>query len=61
MTRMPFYLTHPQFSIADILNFCQICECSVLFARLEVLNISGNRLTDACGSYLSTMLKNCTG
>ncbi|CAJ1937877.1 unnamed protein product [Sphenostylis stenocarpa] len=38
----------------------QICECSLLFARLEVLNISGNRLTDACGSYLSTILKNCT-
>ncbi|KAF7840080.1 Protein TONSOKU [Senna tora] len=38
----------------------QICECSVLFARLEVLNFSGNRLTDACGSYLSTILKNCT-
>ncbi|KAK7358853.1 hypothetical protein VNO77_00793 [Canavalia gladiata] len=39
----------------------QICECPVLFARLEMLNISGNRLTDACGSYLSTILKNCTG
>ncbi|KAJ7945273.1 Protein TONSOKU like [Quillaja saponaria] len=38
----------------------QICECSVLFARLEVLNISGNRLTDACGSYLSTILEKCT-
>ncbi|TKY60409.1 TONSOKU protein [Spatholobus suberectus] len=38
----------------------QICECSLLFDRLEVLNISGNRLTDACGSYLSTILKNCT-
>ncbi|GFY91241.1 tetratricopeptide repeat (TPR)-containing protein [Actinidia rufa] len=37
----------------------QICECRVLFTRLEVLNISGNRLTDACGSYLSTILKNC--
>ncbi|KAF1867268.1 hypothetical protein Lal_00049697 [Lupinus albus] len=37
----------------------QICECPVLFARLEVLNISGNRLTDACGSYLSTILKRC--
>ncbi|XP_057967784.1 protein TONSOKU isoform X2 [Malania oleifera] len=37
----------------------QICECSVLFARLEVLNISGNRLTDACGSYLSTILEKC--
>ncbi|XP_015955901.1 protein TONSOKU isoform X1 [Arachis duranensis] len=37
----------------------QICECSVLFDRLEVLNISGNRLTDACGSYLSTILKKC--
>uniref|UniRef100_A0A2N9GR45 Uncharacterized protein n=2 Tax=Fagus sylvatica TaxID=28930 RepID=A0A2N9GR45_FAGSY len=39
----------------------QICECPVLFARLEVLNISGNRLTDACGSYLSTILKKCKG
>ncbi|KAI4317132.1 hypothetical protein L6164_025031 [Bauhinia variegata] len=38
----------------------QICECSVLFARLEVLNLSGNRLTDACGSYLSTILEKCT-
>ncbi|XP_028797698.1 LOW QUALITY PROTEIN: protein TONSOKU-like [Neltuma alba] len=38
----------------------QICECSVLFARLEVLNFSGNRLTDACGSYLSTILEKCT-
>ncbi|XP_022977670.1 protein TONSOKU isoform X2 [Cucurbita maxima] len=39
----------------------QICECPILFTRLEVLNISGNRLTDACGSYLSTILKNCKG
>ncbi|KAK7247552.1 hypothetical protein RIF29_42437 [Crotalaria pallida] len=38
----------------------KICECPVLFARLEVLNISGNRLTDACGSLLSTILKKCT-
>ncbi|XP_056168052.1 protein TONSOKU isoform X3 [Syzygium oleosum] len=37
----------------------QICECPVLFERLVVLNISGNRLTDACGSYISTILKNC--
>ncbi|XP_010549170.1 PREDICTED: protein TONSOKU-like [Tarenaya hassleriana] len=37
----------------------QICECPVLFNRLEVLNISRNRLTDACGSYLSTILKSC--
>ncbi|GMP25438.1 hypothetical protein CsSME_00002310 [Camellia sinensis var. sinensis] len=37
----------------------QICECPVLFARLEVLNISSNRLTDACGFYLSTILQNC--
>ncbi|KAG6604274.1 Protein TONSOKU, partial [Cucurbita argyrosperma subsp. sororia] len=39
----------------------QICACPILFTRLEVLNISGNRLTDACGSYLSTILKNCKG
>ncbi|MCL7045211.1 hypothetical protein MKW94_020017 [Papaver nudicaule] len=37
----------------------EICECPVLFARLEVLNISGNRLTDGCGSYLSTILGSC--
>ncbi|KAG6721658.1 hypothetical protein I3843_03G123000 [Carya illinoinensis] len=39
----------------------QICGCPVLCARLEVLNISGNRLTDACGSYLSTILERCKG
>ncbi|KAL6219796.1 hypothetical protein ACLB2K_007555 [Fragaria x ananassa] len=37
----------------------QICECPLLFSRLEVLNISGNRLTDACASYLSTILEKC--
>ncbi|XP_042495456.1 protein TONSOKU [Macadamia integrifolia] len=37
----------------------QICECPVLIARLEVLDISGNRLTDSCASYISTILKNC--
>ncbi|GKU95150.1 hypothetical protein SLEP1_g8546 [Rubroshorea leprosula] len=37
----------------------QICECPVLFTRLEVLDISGNRLTDGCGSYLLTILENC--
>ncbi|KAL0379189.1 UNVERIFIED_CONTAM: protein TONSOKU [Sesamum radiatum] len=38
-----------------------ICECPVLYARLEVLNISGNCLTDACASYLSTILRTCKG
>ncbi|KAJ8774873.1 hypothetical protein K2173_018132 [Erythroxylum novogranatense] len=37
----------------------QICECPVLFTRLEVLNLSGNRLTDTCGSFLSTILEKC--
>ncbi|KAJ0618497.1 putative tetratricopeptide-like helical domain superfamily, leucine-rich repeat domain superfamily [Helianthus annuus] len=37
----------------------QICECTVLLSRLEVVNISGNRLTDGCASYLSTILQNC--
>ncbi|KAJ8504389.1 hypothetical protein OPV22_005275 [Ensete ventricosum] len=37
----------------------QICECSVLSARLEVINLSENRLTDACSSYLFTILENC--
>ncbi|KAF2947279.1 protein TONSOKU [Oryza sativa Japonica Group] len=37
----------------------QICECAVMTNRLEVLNLSGNRLTDACGSYLFTILQKC--
>ncbi|KAJ0983759.1 hypothetical protein J5N97_002115 [Dioscorea zingiberensis] len=37
----------------------QICECPVMLSRLEVLNLSQNRLTDACGSYLCTILENC--
>lgn len=37
----------------------QICECPVLFSRLEVLNISGNRLTDSCASYLANILRSC--
>lgn len=37
----------------------QICECHVLYNRLEVLNVSGNRLTDACASYLSIILNKC--
>ncbi|GER29629.1 tetratricopeptide repeat (TPR)-containing protein [Striga asiatica] len=39
----------------------QICECPLLYARLEVLNISGNNLSDKCASYLSTVLRNCKG
>ncbi|KAI4383517.1 hypothetical protein MLD38_009348 [Melastoma candidum] len=38
---------------------CHICESSVMCSRLVVLNISGNRLTDACGSFISSILKNC--
>ncbi|KAM1068014.1 hypothetical protein ACFX2I_000025 [Malus domestica] len=37
----------------------QICECPVLVARLEVLNISENPLTDACASYLLDVLEKC--
>lgn len=57
-------MTITPFQLANTLImplFYQICECPLLFARLEVLNISGNRLTDACGSYLSTILTKCTG
>lgn len=39
----------------------QICECPVIVARLEVLNLSQNRLTDACSSYLCAILENCKG
>ena len=31
----------------------------MLSSRLEVLNLSENRLTDACCSYLATILQNC--
>ncbi|WVZ55398.1 hypothetical protein U9M48_006061 [Paspalum notatum var. saurae] len=37
----------------------QICECAILTNRLEVLNLFGNRLTDACSSYLFTILQKC--
>ncbi|KAB2597114.1 hypothetical protein D8674_000034 [Pyrus ussuriensis x Pyrus communis] len=37
----------------------KICECPVLVARLEVLNISENPLTDACASYLLDVLEKC--
>ncbi|GJM87258.1 hypothetical protein PR202_ga03195 [Eleusine coracana subsp. coracana] len=39
----------------------QICECAVMTERLEVLNLSGNRLTDACSSYIFTILQKCKG
>ncbi|CAI9099028.1 OLC1v1035784C3 [Oldenlandia corymbosa var. corymbosa] len=35
-----------------------ICDCPALYSRLEALNLSGNRLTDSCASYLSNILKN---
>ncbi|CAM0943633.1 unnamed protein product [Alopecurus aequalis] len=37
----------------------QICECAVMTERLEVLNLSGNRLTDGCSSYIFTILQKC--
>ncbi|KAJ8747767.1 hypothetical protein K2173_011419 [Erythroxylum novogranatense] len=36
----------------------QICECPLLFTCLEVVNLSGNRPTDTCASFLSTILEN---
>ncbi|XP_071741146.1 protein TONSOKU-like [Rutidosis leptorrhynchoides] len=39
----------------------QISECPVILSRLEVLNISGNRLTDGCANYLSIILQKCKG
>ncbi|GKC40187.1 protein TONSOKU [Tanacetum coccineum] len=39
----------------------EMCECTELLSRLEVLNISGNRLTDGSASQLSTILQNCKG
>ncbi|EPS65129.1 hypothetical protein M569_09649, partial [Genlisea aurea] len=39
----------------------EICECPLLYGRLEVLDVSGNCLTDACASYLSTIIRTCKG
>lgn len=61
---MPFiynFLSRVNSLLLYLISNLQICECPVLFARLEVLNLSGNRLTDACGSYLSTILEKCKG
>ena len=55
-----FCYSNTMFYLCSLLD-PQICECPVLISRLEVLNISGNRLTDACGAYLSTILRNCKG
>ncbi|CAM6088799.1 unnamed protein product [Calypogeia fissa] len=35
----------------------EICRCPVSLSRLEVLNLSGNRLTDAAARHLSKILK----
>ncbi|CAN6572828.1 unnamed protein product [Malus baccata var. baccata] len=47
------------FNRFSITSLVQICECPSLFARLEVLNISENPLTDRCASCLSIILENC--
>ncbi|KAL3680655.1 hypothetical protein R1sor_023611 [Riccia sorocarpa] len=38
----------------------QISQCPVALSRLEVLNLSGNRLTDAAGRHLFSILQRCT-
>ncbi|KAL2621571.1 hypothetical protein R1flu_001776 [Riccia fluitans] len=38
----------------------QISHCPVALSRLEVLNLSGNRLTDAAGRHLQVILQRCT-
>ncbi|PWA44947.1 ribosomal protein S7e [Artemisia annua] len=39
----------------------QICESPGLLSRLEILDISGNPLTDGCAPYLSIILQKCKG
>ncbi|KAM1715053.1 hypothetical protein ACFX12_025582 [Malus domestica] len=52
-------LSHNELGNGTMKKLQQICECPLLFARLEVLNISENPLTDTCASCLSTILENC--
>ncbi|KAK4479542.1 hypothetical protein RD792_015059 [Penstemon davidsonii] len=52
-------LSHNLLGNGTVEKLKQICECPVLYARLEVLNISGNSLTDACASSMSTILQTC--
>lgn len=35
-----------------------VCECPVILSRLEILNLSGNRLTDSAARYLTQLLRN---
>ncbi|KAH9316665.1 hypothetical protein KI387_025292, partial [Taxus chinensis] len=37
----------------------QLCQCNVSLSRLEVLNLSGNRLTDASARHISTIIEEC--
>ncbi|GLJ52447.1 hypothetical protein SUGI_1115540 [Cryptomeria japonica] len=37
----------------------QICQCPVSLSRLEVLNLAGNRLTDASARHLATIIEDC--
>ncbi|KAH7429280.1 hypothetical protein KP509_09G039700 [Ceratopteris richardii] len=39
-------------------SIAQICECPVTLSRLEVLNLSGNRLTDAAARFIANLIKN---
>ncbi|PWA40846.1 tetratricopeptide repeat (TPR)-containing protein [Artemisia annua] len=39
----------------------KICESPGLLSRLEILDISGNPLTDGCAPYLSIILQKCKG
>nr|GEU75802.1 hypothetical protein [Tanacetum cinerariifolium] len=41
------------------LAIINICESPGLLSRLEILDISGNPLTDKCAPYLSTILQKC--
>eukprot|EP01018_Ginkgo_biloba_P028501 Gb_06807 [translate_table: standard] len=49
-------LHHNQLGASSLI---QICQCPVSFSRLEVLNLSGNRLTDACARHLSMVVEEC--
>ncbi|RXH91737.1 hypothetical protein DVH24_020760 [Malus domestica] len=54
-------VTEPSHPTTHLHDLTMIYECPSLFARLEVLNISENPLTDRCVYCLSIILENCKG
>jgi hypothetical protein len=48
-------------SLTFVITFSQLSRCPVVLARLEVLDLSENRLTDAAGRHLANLVENGSG